>query len=64
MPDKQNEALWCHLMMGGTVWQEVLKHREEEEGRIVQVFSSSREVFTNIVSRELRFNHFITLFPG
>ena len=35
VPDKQNEALWCHLMMGGRVWQEVLAEREEE-GRIVQ----------------------------
>jgi len=35
VPDKQNEALWCHLMMGGAVWQEVLAHREEE-GRLVQ----------------------------
>ena len=43
MPDKQNEALWCHLMMGGAVWQEVLAHREEE-GRLVQVFSSSSRI--------------------
>lgn len=35
VPDKQNEALWCHLMTGGAVWQEVLAHREEE-GRLVQ----------------------------
>jgi len=35
VPDKQNEALWCHLMMGGAVWQEVVAHREEE-GRLVQ----------------------------
>jgi len=36
VPDRQNEALWCHLMMGGAVWQEVLAQREEEEGRLVQ----------------------------
>jgi len=35
VPDRQNEALWCHLMMGGAVWQEVLAHREEE-GRLAQ----------------------------
>ena len=38
VPDKQNEALWCHLMMGGSVWQEVLAHREEE-GRLVQAIT-------------------------
>ena len=38
VPDRQNEALWCHVMMGGKVWQEVLAQREEgEESRIVQV---------------------------
>jgi len=36
VPDRQNEALWCHLMMGGAVWQEVLAQREDEEGRLVQ----------------------------
>jgi len=37
VPDRQNEALWCHVMMGGKVWQEVLAQREEgEESRIVQ----------------------------
>lgn len=36
VPDRQNEALWCHLMMGGAVWQEVLTQREAEEGRLVQ----------------------------
>merc|ERR1719239_1304890 len=35
VPDRQNEALWCHLMMGGAVWQELLAHREEE-GRLAQ----------------------------
>ena len=43
VPDRQNEALWCHLMMGGAVWQEVLAQREDEEGRLVQVFSSSKQ---------------------
>ena len=38
VPDRQNEALWCHVMMGGKVWQEVLAQREEgDESRIVQV---------------------------
>ena len=42
MPDRQNEALWCHVMMGGKVWQEVLVQREEgEESRIVQVLWST-----------------------
>ena len=41
VPDRQNEALWCHVMMGGKVWQEVLAQREEgEESRIVQVLWS------------------------
>jgi len=35
VPDRQNEALWCHLMMGGALWQELLAHREEE-GRLAQ----------------------------
>ena len=55
MPDKQNEALWCHLMMGGAVWQEVLAHREEE-GRLVQVFSLSR--------RFLSFNPIVPMFSA
>ena len=42
VPDRQNEALWCHVMMGGKVWQEVLAQREEgEESRIVQVLWST-----------------------
>jgi len=31
IPDKKNEALWCHLMLGGEVWDIVVKSREEEE---------------------------------
>ena len=31
VPDKRNEALWCHLMVGGQVWQQVKLSREEEE---------------------------------
>jgi len=35
IPDKRNEALWCHLMLGGEVWNLVIKGREEEpEGEI------------------------------
>ena len=41
VPDRQNEALWCHLMVGGAVWQEVLNHREEE-GRLAQVLQLSK----------------------
>jgi len=32
IPDKKNEALWCHLMLGGEVWNLVSKSREEVEG--------------------------------
>jgi len=31
IPDKKNEALWCHLMFGGEVWNLVSKSREEGE---------------------------------
>merc|ERR1712129_389622 len=31
VPDKKNEALWCHLMLGGEVWNLVTKSREEED---------------------------------
>ena len=30
VPDRQNEALWCHIMLGAKAWQEVLREREEE----------------------------------
>ena len=32
IPDKRNEALWCHMLMGGRVWAEVCAAREDEEG--------------------------------
>ena len=32
IPDKRNEALWCHMMLGGRVWAEVCAAREDEEG--------------------------------
>ena len=32
IPDKRNEALWCHMMLGGRVWGEVCAAREDEEG--------------------------------
>lgn len=31
IPDKKNEALWCHLMLGGEIWNLVSKSREEED---------------------------------
>jgi len=31
IPDRKNEALWCHLMLGGEVWDMVTKDREETE---------------------------------
>jgi len=31
IPDKKNEALWCHLMLGGEIWSLVTKSREEED---------------------------------
>eukprot|EP00092_Neocalanus_flemingeri_P004857 GFUD01005227.1.p1 GENE.GFUD01005227.1~~GFUD01005227.1.p1 ORF type:complete len:315 (-),score=127.47 GFUD01005227.1:284-1177(-) len=35
IPDKKNEALWCHLMLGGEIWNLVGKSREEVEGEEV-----------------------------
>ena len=35
IPDKMNEALWCHLMVGAGVWREVLEERGEG-GRLVE----------------------------
>ena len=32
IPDKRNEALWCHMVLGGRVWAEVCAAREDEEG--------------------------------
>ena len=32
VPDKRNEALWCHLVLGGRAWAEVCGAREDEEG--------------------------------
>ena len=36
IPDKKNEALWCHLMLGGNIWNTVSKDRDtdSEEERI------------------------------
>ena len=31
VPDKRNEALWCHLMVGGEVWRQVKHSREDSE---------------------------------
>ena len=31
VPDKRNEALWCHMMVGGQVWREVRHAREDSE---------------------------------
>jgi len=31
IPDRKNEALWCHLMLGGEVWDMVTKDREDAE---------------------------------
>ena len=31
VPDKRNEALWCHLMVGGEVWRQVKHSREDPE---------------------------------
>lgn len=31
IPDKKNEALWCHLMLGGEIWNLVNKSREEDD---------------------------------
>ena len=40
VPDRQNEALWCHLMLGARAWQEVLREREEEGEQVANwVFS-------------------------
>ena len=36
VPDKRNEALWCHMMLGGEAWSQVTRSREggeEEEGK-------------------------------
>jgi len=30
IPDKKNEALWCHLIAGGEVWSQVMKSRDDE----------------------------------
>jgi len=31
IPDKRNEAVWCHMMLGGQVWRQVCADREDEE---------------------------------
>jgi len=31
IPDKKNEALWCHLMLGGEVWDIISKSRDDED---------------------------------
>ena len=31
VPDRRNEALWCHMILGGEAWAQVTRHREEEE---------------------------------
>lgn len=43
IPDKKNEALWCHLMLGGEVWNMVVKSRKEE-GRVEEIAEGKKDV--------------------
>jgi len=31
IPDKKNEAVWCHMILGGKVWREICVGREDDE---------------------------------
>ena len=31
VPDKRNEALWCHMLLGGAAWRRICAAREREE---------------------------------
>ena len=53
VPDKKNEALWCHMMLGGEVWREVTRLREEEAG----------QARTEVTGEEPRLNFMVSV-PG
>ena len=31
VPDKRNEALWCHMLLGGAAWRRICAARDREE---------------------------------
>ena len=53
VPDKRNEALWCHLMMGGEVWRQVSHAREDSE--------DGSEARTEVTGEEPRLNFLVSV---